>query len=52
VVSNGVSFVIANCSAQVKGVAFTGYSATPKMGRVTKMDGPRHIITIDDKPAG
>ena len=52
VVSNGVSFVIARCSAQLKGLAFTGYSATPKMGTVTKMNGPRHIITIDNKPAG
>ena len=52
VVSNGVSYVIAHCSAQLKGCAFTGYSATPKVGVVTKMNGPRHILTIDDKPAG
>ena len=52
VVSNGVSFVISRCSAQLKGLAFTGYSATPKTGTVTKTNGPRHIITIDDKPAG
>ena len=52
VVSNGCSFVIARCSAQLKGLAFTGYSATPKMGTVTKMNGPRHIISIDNKPAG
>ena len=52
VVSDGVSFVIAHCSAEVKGSAFTGYSATPKTGKVTKMNGPRHIIAIDEKPAG
>ena len=52
VVTNGMPFVIARCSAQLKGCAFTGYSATPKVGKVTKMNGPRHIITIDDKPAG
>ena len=52
VVSNGVPFVISHCSAQVKGSAFTGYSATPKTGKVTKINGSRHIITIDDKPAG
>ena len=51
-VSNGMAFVIAHCSAQLKGLAFTGYSATPKTGTVTKMNGPRHIITIDNKPAG
>ena len=45
-------FVIAHCSAQVKGLAFTGYSATPKTGIVTKMNGPRHIISIDNQPAG
>ena len=52
VVSNGVPFVISHCSAQVKGSAFTGYSATPKTGKVTRINGSRHIITIDDKPAG
>ena len=52
VVSNGVPFVISHCSAQVKGSAFTGYSATPKTGKVTKINGSRHIIAIDDKPAG
>ena len=52
VVSNGLAFVIAHCSAQLKGCAFTGYSATPKVGKVTKMNGPRHILTIDDMPAG
>ena len=52
VVSNGLPYVIARCSAQLKGCAFTGYSATPKVGKVTEMKGPRHIITIDDKPAG
>ena len=51
-VTNGMPFVIGRCSAQVKACAFTGYSATPKVGKVTKMNGPRHIITIDDKPAG
>ena len=52
VVSNCMCFVIAHCSAQVKGLAFTGYSATPKTGIVTKMNGPRHIISIDNQPAG
>ena len=52
VVTNGLVFVIAHCSAQVKGCAFTGYSATPKVGKVTKMNGARHILTIDHKPAG
>ena len=52
VVSNGMAFVIARCSAQLKGLAFTGYSATPKTGTVTKTNGPRHIISIDNKPAG
>ena len=52
VVSNGVPFVISHCSAQVKGSAFTGYSATPKTGKVTKVNGSRHILAIDDKPAG
>ena len=52
VVSNGLAYVIAHCSAQLKGCAFTGYSATPKVGVVTKMNGPRHILTIDNKPAG
>ena len=50
--TNGLAFVIARCSAQLKGCAFTGYSATPKVGKVTKTNGPRHILTIDDKPAG
>ena len=50
--SNGMSFVIAHCSAQLKGLAFTGYSATPKVGIVTKVNGPRHIISIDNRPAG
>ena len=52
VVSNGLAYVIAHCSAQLKGCAFTGYSATPKVGIVTKMNGNRHIVTIDNKPAG
>jgi hypothetical protein len=39
-------------TTQVKGLAFTGYSATPKTGIVTKMNGPRHIISIDNQPAG
>ena len=51
-VSNSMPFVIAHCSAQVKGLAFTGYSATPKVGKVTKMKGSRHIISINDQPAG
>jgi len=49
--SNCCVFVIANCSAVVKGCAFTGYSATPKCGLVTELAGPRHIKTIDHKPA-
>ena len=52
VVSNGLAYVIAHCSAQLKGCAFTGYSATPKVGKVTKMNGSRHILTIDERPAG
>ena len=52
IATNGLAFVIAHCSAQVKGCAFTGYSATPKVGKVTKTNGPRHILTIDNKPAG
>ena len=52
VVSNGLVFVIARCSAQLKGCAFTGYTASPKVGIVTKMNGPRHILTIDNRPAG
>ena len=52
VVSNGLAYVIAHCSAQLKGCAFTGYSATPKVGKVTKMHGSRHILTIDERPAG
>jgi serine/threonine protein kinase len=51
ITSNGVQFVIASCSAQVKGCAFTGYNATPKLGKVTEVLGPRHIKTIDGRPA-
>ena len=52
IVTYGMPFVIGRCSAQVKGCAFAGYSATPKVGKITKMNGRRHIITIDNKPAG
>lgn len=46
---NGCSFAICHCSAIVQSQLFTGYSATGKKGKVTKVDGHRHILEVDGR---
>jgi len=45
----GCSFMLCYCSASVKGCLFTGYNASAHVGIVTKIDGPRHILEIDNR---
>jgi len=47
--SNGCSTCFVWCSAVVQSQLFTGYSATGKVGTITKTDGLRHILEIDGK---
>ena len=49
--SNTVVYVVAHCSAQVQGALQTAYTPSPSVGVVTATNGPRHITTIDHKPA-
>jgi len=47
----GCSIALCYVSALVQGQLFTGYNATGKQGIVTKCDGLRHILEIDNRPS-
>eukprot|EP00928_Gymnodinium_smaydae_P042193 TRINITY_DN28446_c2_g1_i1.p1 TRINITY_DN28446_c2_g1~~TRINITY_DN28446_c2_g1_i1.p1 ORF type:complete len:404 (-),score=51.13 TRINITY_DN28446_c2_g1_i1:190-1401(-) len=49
--SGGCAFCLAWCSCIVQSQLFTGYNPTGKDGIITKVDGPRHILEIDNRPA-
>ena len=49
--SNSVVYVLSHCSAHVQGALQTGYTPSPSIGTVTETDGPRHIKSIDNRPA-
>ena len=49
--SNSVVYVLAHCSAHVQGALQTGYTPSPSIGTVTETHGPRHIKSIDNRPA-